>query len=140
MRACAVLLLLALLSACKTDLYTKRTEAEANDMVAALRLAGVPVLDQVVTDFRDDDRFGREAAEARALGYAGKLCIHPGQVALATAAFVPSAAEVDRATRLLAAYAAASATAGCNFTTSSTSNDEMFSPRRRMFSARRPTK
>ena len=69
----------------------------------------VPVLDQVVTDFRDDDRFVREAAEARALGYAGKLCIHPGQVVLANAAFVPSAAEVDRARRLLAAYEAASA-------------------------------
>lgn len=72
------------------------------------RLAGVPVLDQVVTDFRDDERFTREAAEARALGYAGKLCIHPGQVALANSAFVPSAAEIDRATRLLAAYEAAS--------------------------------
>ncbi|MFZ9628387.1 MAG: HpcH/HpaI aldolase/citrate lyase family protein [Ilumatobacteraceae bacterium] len=73
------------------------------------RLAGVPVLDQVVTDFRDDSRFTHEAAEARALGYSGKLCIHPGQVALANSSFVPSAAEVDRATRLLAAYAAASA-------------------------------
>jgi citrate lyase subunit beta/citryl-CoA lyase len=73
------------------------------------RLAGVPVLDQVVTDFRDDERFVREASEARALGYAGKLCIHPGQVSLANGAFVPSAAEVDRARRLLAAYEAASA-------------------------------
>ncbi len=73
------------------------------------RLAGVPVLDQVVTDFRNDDRFEREAAEARALGYSGKLCIHPGQVAIANAAFVPSADEVDRAQRLLAAYRAATA-------------------------------
>ena len=72
------------------------------------RLAGVPVLDQVVIDFRDDERFVREAAEARAFGYAGKLCIHPGQVALANAAFIPSEAEVERATRLLAAYEAAS--------------------------------
>ena len=72
------------------------------------RLAGVPVLDQVVTDFRDDERFAREAAEARAFGYAGKLCIHPGQVALANAAFIPSEAEVERAARLLAAYEAAS--------------------------------
>lgn len=72
------------------------------------RLAGVPVLDQVVTDFRDDERFVREAAEARAFGYAGKLCIHPGQVALANAAFIPSEAEVERAARLLAAYEAAS--------------------------------
>lgn len=73
------------------------------------RLAGVPVLDQVVTDFRDDDRFSRECAEARALGYSGKLCIHPGQVAIANTSFVPSTDEVDRARRLLDAYAAASA-------------------------------
>jgi citrate lyase subunit beta/citryl-CoA lyase len=79
-------------------------------VVLAGRLAGVPVLDQVVTDFRNDDRFRREAAEARAMGYAGKLCIHPGQVAIANEAFVPTAEEVDRAQRLLAAYETASAT------------------------------
>ncbi len=73
----------------------------------AARLAGVSVLDQVVTDFRDDERFTRECHEARSMGYAGKLCIHPAQVALANDAFVPSAEEVDRAHRLLAVYEAA---------------------------------
>jgi citrate lyase subunit beta/citryl-CoA lyase len=72
------------------------------------RLAGVPVLDQVVTDFRNDGRFSLEAAEARAIGYAGKLCIHPGQVPIANQAFVPSNEEVDRARRLLSAYETAS--------------------------------
>lgn len=70
----------------------------------AARLAGVPALDMVTLDFGDDDRYLREAAEARALGYAGKLCIHPAQVALAHRAFTPSEEEVDRARRLLAAY------------------------------------
>jgi citrate lyase subunit beta / citryl-CoA lyase len=89
---------------------TNHEVAYARAAVAlAGRLAGTPVLDQVVTDFRDDDRFVREASEARALGYAGKLCIHPGQVSLANGAFVPSAAEVDRARRLLHAYESASA-------------------------------
>lgn len=89
---------------------TNHEVAFARSAVAlAGRLAGVPVLDQVVTDFRDDERFVREASEARALGYAGKLCIHPGQVALANGAFVPSAAEVDRARRLLEAYESAAA-------------------------------
>ncbi len=83
--------------------------AYARSAVAlAGRLAGVPVLDQVVTDFRDNDRFQREVTEARSFGYAGKLCIHPGQVTLANAAFVPGPAEVDRARRLLAAYESAS--------------------------------
>ena len=72
------------------------------------RLAGVPVLDQVVTDFRNDEVFAREAAEARALGYRGKLCVHPRQVPLANDAFVPSPEEVDWARRLLAAYDTAS--------------------------------
>jgi citrate lyase subunit beta/citryl-CoA lyase len=73
----------------------------------AARLAGVPALDIVVAAFTDEDRFVREAAEARALGFAGKLCIHPSQVPLANAAFLPSAEEVERARRLLASYDAA---------------------------------
>jgi citrate lyase subunit beta/citryl-CoA lyase len=83
----------------------------------AARLAGIPCFDQVVLDFGDSARFTAESAEARALGYAGKLCIHPAQVPLANAAFVPSAEEVDRATRLLAAYdeAVAAGRATCAF-------------------------
>jgi citrate lyase subunit beta/citryl-CoA lyase len=84
--------------------------ASARSFVAlAGRLAGVPVLDQVVTDFGDDARFLHESAEAYSMGYAGKLCIHPRQVALANDAFRPSADEIDRARRLLAAYEAAQA-------------------------------
>jgi len=82
----------------------------ARSLVAlAGRLAGVPVLDQVVTDFKNDEAFTAEAAEARALGYRGKLCIHPQQVPLANRAFVPSEEEVVWARRLLAAFEAASA-------------------------------
>jgi citrate lyase subunit beta/citryl-CoA lyase len=80
-----------------------------SQVALAGRLAGVPVLDQVVADFRDDERFVRESIEARAMGYAGKLCIHPVQVALANAHFVPSTEEIERAERLLAAYEEASA-------------------------------
>jgi len=76
-------------------------------VAAAARLAGVPALDMVTIDFHDDDRFLAEAREARALGYAGKMCIHPAQVPLAREAFRPTAGEVDWARRLLAAFAAA---------------------------------
>jgi citrate lyase subunit beta/citryl-CoA lyase len=77
-------------------------------VVLAGRLAGVPTLDQVVTELRDSGRFTAEAADARAMGFAGKLCIHPDQVALANAAFSPTADEVARALRLLAEYERAS--------------------------------
>jgi citrate lyase subunit beta / citryl-CoA lyase len=75
-----------------------------SQVVLAARLAGVPALDQAVTNLRDDALFLRECREARTFGYRGKLCLHPSQVLLANQAFLPSAAEVDRARRLLLAY------------------------------------
>lgn len=67
----------------------------------ACRVAGVIALDQVVTAFNDDDGFVADASVGRAIGYAGKLCIHPRQVPLATRTFSPSADEVAAAHRLL---------------------------------------
>jgi citrate lyase subunit beta/citryl-CoA lyase len=79
--------------------------AHARALVAmAARVAGVAALDMVTIDFGDHERFVREARQARALGYAGKLCIHPGQVELANHAFLPSSEEADRARRLLTAF------------------------------------
>ena len=73
----------------------------------AARLTGTLALDQVVTDLRDEARFRDDAAVGRSLGYRGKLCIHPDQVAWAHESFSPSADEVARARRLLDAYEAA---------------------------------
>jgi len=82
--------------------------AQARALVAmAARVAGVAALDMVTIDFRDDARFLAEAREARALGFAGKACIHPAQVPLAHEAFRPTAEEVAWAEGLLAAYEAA---------------------------------
>lgn len=78
-----------------------------SEVALAGRLASVPVLDQVVVEFKDAERFIHEADEARALGYAGKLCIHPGQVALAHTAFTPGADELAAARALIAEYEAA---------------------------------
>jgi citrate lyase subunit beta/citryl-CoA lyase len=75
----------------------------------ACRVAGVTALDQVVVDVRDDEAFRADARRGRALGFHGKLCVHPGQVALAHEAFTPSAEEVDRARRILGAAATAAA-------------------------------
>jgi citrate lyase beta subunit len=49
-----------------------------------------------------DDAGLREAAErSRALGYDGKWCIHPAQIAVCNDVFTPSAEEVERARRIL---------------------------------------
>jgi citrate lyase subunit beta/citryl-CoA lyase len=95
------------------DLGGVRTESNhevssARSWVAmAARLAGIAALDMVTLSFGDDDRFRREAAEARALGYTGKLCIHPAQVVLANAAFRPTTEEVVWARQVVDAFHAA---------------------------------
>ena len=76
-----------------------------SEVVLAGRLAGVPVIDQVVVAVDDDAAFTADAEAGRALGYAGKLCIHPRQVPLANAAFSPTEAEVAAARRVLEATA-----------------------------------
>ena len=68
------------------------------------RLFGIPVVDQIVADFSDNDRFEREALQAKSLGFSGKLCIHPLQVALANQSFSPTPEEIKRATKLLKVY------------------------------------
>ena len=96
-----------------TDLGGRRTRGSAETLAArtavavAARLHGLVALDQVVLDFADDDHFRMDAAAGRDLGYRGKNCIHPAQVALCHEAFTPSAAAVERARRLLACYDAA---------------------------------
>ena len=95
------------------DLGGVRTEGNTEVLFArssvaqAGRLARKPVLDQIVANFGDDDRMAAESFEARSIGFAGKLCIHPAQVTLANAGFTPSAEEVERAQRMLTAYDAA---------------------------------
>lgn len=79
----------------------------------AARVAGVPALDIVVTRLNDDAAFLLDASQGRALGYAGKLCIHPAQVALSHSTFGPTPADTARARRLLdAAHTAAEAGRG----------------------------
>ena len=75
----------------------------------AARLGGVHAFDQVVTAVDDEAGFRADAQLGRSLGYRGKLCIHPAQVSWAEEELAPSADEVARAERVLAAYEAAQA-------------------------------
>lgn len=78
-------------------------------VVLAARAAGIIAIDQAVAQVRDDDLYRRDAAMGRNLGYHGKMCVLPRQLALCHEVFSPAAAEVDYSRRLLAAYAAAEA-------------------------------
>ncbi|WP_420392012.1 HpcH/HpaI aldolase/citrate lyase family protein [Acuticoccus sp.] len=74
--------------------------------LAGARAAGALPLDTVYTDFRDEDGLAREAREAAADGFLGKLAIHPSQVAVINEAFTPTGGEVAEAERIVAAFAA----------------------------------
>ena len=71
--------------------------------VLAARAAGIPVFDGVFNRLDDPAGFAAEAAQSRALGFDGKTLIHPDQIAACHAMFAPSADELARAHRLVAA-------------------------------------
>lgn len=76
-----------------------------SQVVLAAHLAGITAVDQAVVGLDDDAHFTADAHDGAALGYRGKICIHPRQVALAHAVFTPTVAQVDHALAVLAAGA-----------------------------------
>ena len=78
-------------------------------VLLAARAHGRAVLDGVHLDLADPEGFAAACRQGRELGFDGKTLIHPDQIAPANAIFAPSVEEVARASRLIAAYAAANA-------------------------------
>lgn len=76
-------------------------------LVLAARARGLAAIDCVCLDVRDAAVFRTDAQLGRDLGYDGKLCIHPAQVALANAVFTPDPAAVARAQRVIDAWSRA---------------------------------
>lgn len=74
--------------------------------ILAAKAAGIVVLDGVYNAFKDEEGLAAECAEGRDMGFDGKTLIHPAQVAICNAAFGPSAAEIDLATRQIEAFEA----------------------------------
>lgn len=63
-------------------------------VVVAARAAGVLPVDTVFTDFRNQDGLAQEAKEARKIGFAGKLAIHPSQIEVLNQTFTPDSQEI----------------------------------------------
>jgi citrate lyase subunit beta/citryl-CoA lyase len=72
----------------------------------AAAAAGVPAIDTVYTDYKDADGLAKFAAAARRDGFEGMLAIHPGQIQIINAAFVPTSDETERAQRIVELFAA----------------------------------
>jgi len=78
-------------------------------MVVAARANGLRPIDGPFGDFSDPEGYKAAAYRAAVLGCEGKWAIHPSQIALANEVMSPSAAEVERAQKILDAMARAEA-------------------------------
>lgn len=67
----------------------------------AAAAARVPAIDTVYTDFRDTTGLAKSANDARRDGFSGMLAIHPEQVPVINAAFIPAEDEVARAEKIV---------------------------------------
>ncbi|RDZ29273.1 HpcH/HpaI aldolase/citrate lyase family protein [Lysobacter silvisoli] len=89
----------------------RRDRANVHAAMFALRMAaaqaGVFALDGAYADLDDEDGYRAEALMARRLGFLGKTCVHPRQVALANAVFAATEAELASARRIVEAAAQA---------------------------------
>lgn len=72
----------------------------------AAHASGVQAIETLHADFRDEAGLRASCQAARAEGFSGRLAIHPAQVAIINAAFLPSVAEMDHARRIIEAFAA----------------------------------
>lgn len=74
-------------------------------LVLASAAAGLrPPFDAVHVDVRDRAGLEEESRYARSLGFGGKACVHPDQVAVVNRVFVPSEEDVAHARRVVEAY------------------------------------
>lgn len=65
-----------------------------------------PPIDGVSVGFNDESQMQIDAIRSRQLGFGGKLCIHPKQVATVNKSFLPDSSQVQWARRVIAAMQA----------------------------------
>lgn len=75
---------------------------------AACGAAGVPAYDVPYLDVKDPAGLAETTRKARLMGFSGRACIHPDQVATVNAAFTPSEADIAEAQAIIDALNAAS--------------------------------
>jgi citrate lyase subunit beta / citryl-CoA lyase len=73
-------------------------------VVNAARAAGVQPIDTVFSDVADMEGLRASVVEAKELGFEGKGCIHPRQIAVVHEAFAPAGVEVEKAVRIVRAF------------------------------------
>ena len=70
----------------------------------AASAAEVAAIDTLYANFRDTEGLERDCRRSRRDGFAGRLAIHPDQVAAINRGYAPSEAEVEHARKIVAAF------------------------------------
>ena len=68
--------------------------------------AKVPAIETIYVDFRNSERLRHDTETARRDGFSGRLAIHPAQVPIINEVFTPTAAQIEKAKAVVAAFAA----------------------------------
>jgi citrate lyase subunit beta/citryl-CoA lyase len=68
--------------------------------------AKLPAIETIYADFRNLEGLRRDTDEARRDGFTGRLAIHPTQVPVINEVFTPTAAQIEKAKMVVAAFAA----------------------------------
>jgi len=92
------------------DLGVVKTASGAESLFArqrvvnAARAAGLQAIDSVFGDVGDMEGLRAWGLNSRALGFEGMGCVHPLQIPVIHEAFSPTAAEIEKARKIVAAY------------------------------------
>lgn len=120
------------------DLSLDWSESETELLYARSRLAHASraarveaPIDTATLQLRDHERYLRSARQSLALGFQGKLCLHPDHVALAHAVYTPTAEAIDEARAILGAYRAALAAGSASIEVNGLFVDEAIAERAR---------
>lgn len=70
----------------------------------AAHAAGLRAIDGPCADFKDLDAYRKTCVIARGLGFDGKWCIHPNQIAVTNEVFSPTEQEIDWARKIVTLY------------------------------------
>jgi citrate lyase subunit beta / citryl-CoA lyase len=86
--------------------YTAPIEMARSLTLFGAHKAGIPAIETVYPDFKDEAGLAAYAARGRRDGFSGMMAIHPCQIPIINTAFTPSAAEVAHATEVIKAFEA----------------------------------
>jgi citrate lyase subunit beta/citryl-CoA lyase len=82
----------------KESLYAR------NRIVVASKAAGVQPIDSVFSDVGDMEGLLENVINSKSMGFEGMGCIHPRQIAVIREGFSPTADEIEKAKKIMAAF------------------------------------